>query len=500
VKRIAIIGGGTSGLSAAITLERARAAGAELEYAVFEAAPRLGGVLITERVDDCLVEAGPDSFLTEKSWGLDFVRSLGLGDQLIGSNDPDRITYILVKGRLVPIPDGLMFMVPTKIAPIIATPLFSFGAKLRFAREYFQKPNARRGERDETVAELVERHFGPQMVERLADPLLAGVYGGAAADLSAAAVLPRFVEMEKKYGSLSRGMLQMRKEFAKTLKSATVAVAKAPKPRPLFTSLKGGMQQLVDTIVPQLAEGAARTGNKVVAIGRQDEKWMVAPEQGSMEEFDSVILALPANQAGRLLERISAPLAEELQQVPYSSSMVVVCGYDRRDLAAAPPGFGFLVPRSEGRRILACTFVHAKFPHRAPPGRGLVRCFIGGWGNEAVLDTPDDEVFAAVAKDLRDIVGITAAPRFARVYRWRGAMAQYVRGHLARVRRIDELRRLIPGLELAGNAYRGIGVPDCIASGITAASDLLVQFGFARAELRASSRPARPLEADEPGA
>ncbi len=497
MKRIAIIGGGTSGLSAAITLQRARAAGAELEYAIFEAAPRLGGVLITERVDDCVVEAGPDSFLTEKSWGLDFVRSLGLGDQLIGSNDPDRITYILVKGRLVPIPDGLMFMVPTKIAPIISTPLFSWGAKLRFAREYFQKPNARGGERDETVAEMVERHFGPEMVERLADPLLAGVYGGSAADLSAAAVLPRFVEMEKRYGSLSRGMLQARKQ-------RTAAGAGAPNPAssppPLFTSLKGGMQQLVDTIVPQLAEGAARTGNKVVALGRQDEKWMVAPEQGSMEEFDGVIMALPANQAGLLLERISAPLAEELQQVPYSSSMVVVCGYDMRDLASVPPGFGFLVPRSEGRRILACTFVHVKFPHRAPPGRGLVRCFIGGWGNEAVLDTPDDEVFAAVARDLRDIVGITAAPRFARVYRWRGAMAQYVRGHLARVQRIEELRREIPGLELAGNAYRGIGVPDCIASGISAASDLLVQFGFARAELRASSRPARPLEADEPGA
>jgi protoporphyrinogen/coproporphyrinogen III oxidase len=471
VKRIAIIGGGTSGLSAAITLERARAAGAELEYAIFESAPRLGGVLITERVDDCLVEAGPDSFLTEKSWGLDFVRSLGLGDQLIGSNDPDRITYILVKGRLVPIPDGLMFMVPTKIAPIISTPLFSWGAKLRFAREYFQKPDARGGERDETVAELVERHFGPEMVERLADPLLAGVYGGAAADLSAAAVLPRFVEMEKRYGSLSRGMLQARKQREQAVRAGTSSARVAP--RPLFTSLKNGMQQLVDTIVPQLTEGAARTGNKVVALSRQDVKWMVAPEQGSMEEFDAVIMALPANQAGLLLERISAPLAQELQQVPYSSSMVVVCGYDQRDLAAVPPGFGFLVPRSEGRRILACTFVHVKFPHRAPPGRGLVRCFIGGWGNEAVLDTPDDELFAAVARDLRDIVGITAAPRFARVYRWRGAMAQYVRGHLARVQRIEELRRGIPGLELAGNAYRGIGVPDCIASGQAAATALL---------------------------
>jgi oxygen-dependent protoporphyrinogen oxidase len=471
LKRIAIIGGGTSGLSAAITLENARAKGAQIEYAIFEAAPRLGGVLITERIDDCLVEAGPDSFLTEKSWGLDFVRSLGLGDQLIGSNDPDRITYILVRGRLVPIPDGLMFMVPTKIAPIISTPLFSFGAKLRFAREYFQKPSSRNSNRDETVAELVNRHFGPEMVDRLADPLLAGVYGGAAADLSAAAVLPRFVEMEKRYGSLSRGMLKARKQRAKVASAGGTATPAAPPP--LFTSLKDGMQQLVDTIVPRLAPEAARTGNRVVALGRQGEKWMVAPEQGSPEEFDAVILALPANIAGRLLSRISEPLGAELQQIPYSSSMVVVCGYDKRDLSSAPPGFGFLVPRSERRRILAATFVHVKFPHRAPPDRGLVRCFIGGWGNESVLDTPDDQVLAAVRKDLREIVGITAIPRFARVYRWRGAMAQYTRGHLARVQRIEELRRQIPGLELAGNAYRGIGVPDCIASGQSAAEHVL---------------------------
>jgi oxygen-dependent protoporphyrinogen oxidase len=498
VKRIAIIGGGTSGLSAAITLERARAAGAELEYAVFEEAPRLGGVLLTERIDDCLVEAGPDSFLTEKSWGSDFVRALGLGDQLIGSNDPDRITYILVRGRLVPIPDGLMFMVPTKILPILATPLFSWGAKLRFAREYFQAPRSPDGEWDETVAEMVERHFGREMVERLADPLLAGVYGGSAADLSAAAVLPRFVELERRYGSLSRGMLLARKQREKVAKTGQGSARATP--RPLFTSLKGGMQQLVDAIVPRLAPGAARAGNRVVAVARARGKWMVAPEQGSPEEFDAVILALPANAAGRLLQKINEPLSEELQHIPYSSSIVVVCGYDKRDLASAPPGFGFLVPRSERRRILACTFVHVKFPHRAPPDRGLVRCFVGGWGNESVLNLPDDEILAAVRKDLREIAGITAIPHFARIYRWRGAMAQYVRGHLERVRRIEDLRRQIPDLQLAGNAYRGIGVPDCIASGLSAASSLLAQFGFAKAELRASVRPARPLEAENPGA
>jgi len=468
MKRVAIIGGGTSGLAAAITLERARREGAPLDYTIFEAAPRLGGVLVTEDIDDCIVEAGPDSFLTEKSWGLDFVKSLGLGDQIIGSNDAERVTYILVKGRLVPIPDGLMFMVPTKIAPIISTPLFSWGAKLRFARELFQKPDSS-GDCDETVAEMVERHFGPEMVDRLADPLLAGVYGGAAADLSAAAVLPRFVEMERKYGSLSRGMLQARKARAAT---ATPAAGPRAAP-PLFTTLRKGMQQLVDAIVPQLPASACRTGLKVVSVNRNGRKWLLTPEQGSPEQFDAVIMGLPANQAGRLLERASAQLADELKQVQYSSSMVVVCGFDRKDLASAPPGFGFLVPRSEKRTILAATFVHMKFSHRAPPDRGLVRCFIGGWGNESVLDHPDDRILAAVAKDLREIIGITATPRFARVYRWRGAMAQYTRGHLARVARIEQLRRTIPGLELAGNAYRGIGVPDCIATGKAAAEAVI---------------------------
>ena len=465
MKRIAIVGGGISGLSAAMTLERARAEGVALEYAIFEAAPRLGGVLVTERVQGCLVEGGPDSFLTEKSWGLDFVREVGLGDQLIGSNDAERKTCILVKGRLAPIPDGLMFMVPTRIAPIMSSPLFSLGAKLRMAAEYFQRPNADYGERDRTVAEMIEGHYGPEMVDRLADPLLAGVYGGSAAELSAAAVLPRFVEMEKRYGSLSRGMLVARRQGAR-------AGASAPQERPLFTSLRDGMQQLVDTIVPRLPPEAARLSNPVVALSRPG-KWFVAPQQGSPEEFDAVIVALPAYAAGALVERVSPELACELKQVPYSSSVTVTLGYEKRELEGLPPGFGFLVPPSERRRMLACTFVHVKFPHRAPPDRGIIRAFLGGSRDEAALDLPDDELLALVRRNLREILGLAGEPLFARIYRWRRAMAQYVSGHLARVERIEKLRRQISGLQLAGNAYRGIGVPDCIASGQQAARNAL---------------------------
>src|SRR5258705_3214777 len=249
-KRIAIIGGGISGLAAAFALEEKRRAGVPVEYVVYEANPRLGGVLVTERVEDCLVEAGPDSFLTEKPWAADLCRQIGLGDQLIGSNDRQRKTYILAKGKLVVMPDGLMFMVPTKILPTVFSPLFSMRTKVRMAREWFHPLQQSRA--DETVAELVERHYGAEMVDLLADPLLSGVYGGEASQLSVRAVLPRFTDMEAKHGSLGRGMLSARKKMS--------AAAKGP-PAHLFSSLKEGMQQLVDALVERLEPGPSLTSS-----------------------------------------------------------------------------------------------------------------------------------------------------------------------------------------------------------------------------------------------
>ena len=463
MRRIAIIGGGISGLSAAFHLEQQRQRGAALEYVLFEGTRRLGGSLRTERADGCLIEAGPDSFLSEKPWAADLCRELGIASQLIGSNDADRKTYILVNGRLVPIPDGLMFMVPTKILPVVFSPLFSLGSKLRMAREWFHPPRPAGG--DETVAALVERHYGPEMVDRLADPLLSGVYGGEASGLSVRAVLPRFAEMEAKHGSLGRGMLAARKRMAKS---------KTP-PRPLFTSLKDGMQQLVDAVVARLPGDALRTGAAVRELRRgmprapQGESWLVAMENGEPESFDSVILATPAPVAGALLACLQPEMAKELSGIAYSSSVTVTLGYERAGLRL-PPGFGFLVPRSEGKRMLACTFVHNKFPHRAPQDRALIRCFLGGARDEEVLSWPDEEIEAAVHKELREILWLTAQPLFCRIYKWKGAMAQYGAGHLERLQRIESLRQQLPGLALAGNGYRGIGVPDCIRSGKEAAA------------------------------
>jgi oxygen-dependent protoporphyrinogen oxidase len=458
MKRIAIVGGGISGLAAAFALEERRRAGEPLQYVVFEAAPRLGGVLVTEQVDGCLLEAGPDSFLTEKPWAADLCRRLGLEDQLIGSNDGERKTYIVVKGRLTPIPDGLMFMVPTSLMPTFLSPLFSPSTKLRMAREWRCSPRKSNG--DESVAALVERHYGAEMVDRVADPMLSGVYGGEASQLSVRAVLPRFAEMEAKYGSLSRGMLAARKN------------AKHGEPAPpIFTSLKNGMQQLADTVVANLPPEFLHANSPVQAVQRQDRGWVVSAGYAS-DHFDAVILATPAPMAALLLEITSAELAAELRTILYSSSVTVALGFDQNVRTALPPGFGFLVPRREGRRMLATTFVHNKFPHRAPQDRALLRCFLGGSRDPQVLQLSDEEILNNVRDELNGILGLSAEPLFSRVYRWKSAMAQYNVGHLERVQRIENLRKQLPGLALAGNAYRGIGVPDCVRSGQEAVAEL----------------------------
>ena len=467
MKRIAIIGGGISGLSAAYTFEEKRQSGTPIEYCLFESSPRLGGVLFTERVDGCLVEAGPDSFLTEKPWAADLCRKIDLGDQLVGSNDSQRKTYIAAKGKLVEMPDGLMFMVPTKILPTVFSPLFSLRTKIRMAAEWFHPP--RQVSEDETVAEMVKRHYGPEMVELLADPLLCGIYGGDASQLSVRAVLPRFADMESKHGSLGRAMLRARKK-------ASAAAVEVPA-RPLFTSLKEGMQQMVNTLVAQLDPKALKTSVPVQLVIRQDNGWTVCAGYHT-DHFDAVIIATPTHAAADVLQNTDENLARDLGEIQYSSSVTVTLGYDEKVRRSLPPGFGFLVPRSAGRRILAATFVHNKFPHRAPENRAVVRCFLGGARDEQILRNNEEEILQIVRDDLRQILSLTAEPLFARIYKWKSAMAQYSVGHLERVQRIEALRQKFPGLALAGNGYNGIGVPDCVRSGAEAAGKILAEMGM----------------------
>lgn len=483
MKTIAIVGGGASGLAAATVLQFAKQAGADIDFTLFDRDSRLGGVMQTEVVDECLIEAGPDSFLSEKTTGADFCRLFGLGDQIIGSNDSERITYILVNNRLIPMPDGLMFMVPTKILPTVTTSLFTWGTKIKMALEFFSRPPAKNSQ-DESVADLVRRHYGQEVVERLADPLLAGVYGGDAVSLSVKAVLPRFADMERTHGSLSRGMLAARKKVADFVK----AQGPGYKPRPLFSSLKNGMQQMVDAVEAFLPRQFIKTGAAITNAYLEDDKWMIAVD-GQPESFDALVVATPAHVAGNLLERQNSVMAYDLKAISYSSSVTVVMTYSRSDLTNMPPGFGFLVPKSENRRIRALTFVHNKFPHRAPPDKGIVRVFLGGLSDQGILALSDDEILSTVRRELNEILGLAVEPRITRVYRWNRAMAQYGPGHLERVQRIQQAVSATPRLGLAGNAFQGIGVPDCLASGLSAAMSICDQLGVPKPDLKINLKP-----------
>jgi len=473
--RTAIIGGGIAGLAAAYELEKARAAGAEVAYTLFESRDRLGGSLASETVNGVVLERGPDSFLTEKPAAAELCRELGLGTELIPSNDAARKTYILVKNRMVALPDGLMFLVPTKLIPTALTRLFSLTTKIRMGLELLHPP--RPSEQDESVAALVERHFGTEAVDRLADPLLSGIYGGDAAELSARTVLPRLVEMETQYGSLTRGMLAAHRKMrarAKEAAKSNGAASTSPRPaaRAIFTSLRGGMQQFVDALAARLAPGSVRVSTPVSALKKTTDGWTVEAG-GATETYDALIVASPAWAASVLLKGVDAELSEELSGIPYSSSITVNLVYDEATLGALPDGFGFLVPASEGRAMLACTFVHRKFLGRTPAGKAVLRAFLGGMKNEALLTEPDAVLVETVRRELNEILGITAAPELTQVSRWRRAMAQYAVGHQERVKRIAERVAGLPGLRLVGNAYDGIGIPDCIRLGRAAAKELV---------------------------
>jgi oxygen-dependent protoporphyrinogen oxidase len=325
------------------------------------------------------------------------------------------------------------------------------------SQELFHPPRA--VDHDESVANFVERHYGREMVDRLADPLLSGVYGGESVNLSVRAVLPRFAEMEKTHGSLGRAMLAARKKMPQGPRRL------AP---PLFTSLKNGMQHLAEAVTARLTQDCLLTNTRVQAIQPEGGGWVVSAGMQS-DHFDAVVLALPGLAAADVVRLTSGELAAELAAVQYSSSITVGLGYDHEVRHSLPPGFGFLVPRSEGKRLLAATFVHNKFPHRAPDDRALLRCFFAGSNAENVWPLSDDQIVGIVRNELQQIIGLRAEPLFARVYKWKSAMALYSVGHLERLERIERLRLQLPGLALAGNAYRGIGVPDCVRSGREAA-------------------------------
>ena len=452
--RVTIIGGGISGLATAWYLAKAG-----IPSTIIESRPRLGGVIYTERVEGCVIEGGPDSFLSIKPAAMELIQELGLADEVIGSNDHLRKTYIWKRGQLVPIPDGLQLMVPTKVLPMLTSRLLTWRTKVRMALELLHPPaGVPRGDR--SVADFVRAHYGQEAVDYLTEPLLSGIYGGDPNSLSIASILPRFLEMEARYGSLTKGLLAERR--AARRESAKL---------PLFRTLKGGLGQMVGALESGLAGKVQVLTGRAECVEREADGYRIRVN-GAWVATDSLVMACEAHSASALMGPLDPRAGDLLNTVPYSSSMTVALGFDQSAFPRPLNGFGFLVPKRERRRLIACTWVGTKFHHRVPDGMAVLRCFLGGMEDASVLAQSDEVVVAAVMEELQQIVGITGRPRFSRIFRWPASMAQYTVGHLERMAELEARRAALPGLHLAGNAYQGIGIPDCIRMAKRAAADI----------------------------
>jgi len=442
-QHVVIIGGGISGLSAAYDLARAG-----IRHTLFEKSARMGGVIETRTQDGCVLECGPDSFLAAKPEAIELIKELGLDGELIGSNDSQRITYILKHGKLVALPEGVMMIVPTRVMPMVKSRLLGWGTKVRMAAELWRRP---RRYPDRSVAEFVVDHFGQETLDYLAEPLLSGVYGGDPRQLSAASVLPRFVEMEATRGSLGRAVMGTR----------AVSVGS------LFKTLASGLGTMIDTLATY-----ANVKHAEVEIVEPRGAAFAVRAGGDWTDASNVIFATPAPAASALIEKVEPELARLLKEIPYSSSVLVTLIFDAAKFDGLRAGFGFLVPKRERDRMAACTFVATKFPHRAPDDRIILRCFFGGIGDEAILGESDDSMITIAREELRRILSLTAAPLLTTVSRWPRSMAQYTVGHGARIQEIKTRAAGHPGLHLAGNAYDGIGIPDCVRTGRQAAANI----------------------------
>jgi oxygen-dependent protoporphyrinogen oxidase len=460
IPRVAIIGCGITGLAAAHRIgELAVAREMPVEATILERGDYLGGALRTIARDAFVMETGADSFLTEKPWAAQLASRLGLESELIPTRAEFRKTYVVRRGRLVEIPTGFSLLAPMRIWPVITSPLFSPWGKLRMALE--PMISKRDDTADESLASFVTRRLGREVLDRVAQPLAGGIYTADPSTLSMRATMPRFVEMERRHGSLMRGMRVA--EAARAQHAGTSGARWS-----LFLSLRGGMGTLADALVTRL-EGSIRRGADVAAVEHSDNGWRVTLADGSHLEADAVICAAQAYTAARLLRRIDSRLADHLGYITYSSAATVNLTWCLRDFPKPPDAFGFVVPALEHRKIIAGSFSSLKFQHRAPEGFVLARVFLGGVLQSDMMNLSDDEMIAAAREEFRALCGVTAAPGMTEVQRWPASMPQYAVGHLDRVAQIEEIVARIPNLFLAGAPYRGVGVPDCVHSGEIAA-------------------------------
>lgn len=467
VQRIAIIGGGLSGLAAAHHLiELAQSTQSAVEITLFEAGPRLGGIVGTRRIGDFLVDTGADSFLTNKPGAIGLCRRLGLEHRLVATDPRYRGAHVLFDGRPVPVPEGFQLLSPTAIWPVLTTPLLSPWGKLRMLMEYFVPPGQMT---DESLASFVRRRFGREALDRLVQPLVGGIYTSDPEKLSLAATMPRFLEMERQYGSLIRAAM---KQSSKKTDTSNCDSTSSGARYGLFAGLAGGMEDLVNALRLKVQERChVLNGCQILSIRKQFPagSYLLTTGNGDDESFDAVIVATAAHQTAKLLCDLDQALSLELSEIEYASSVIVVTGHKLANVQHPLDSFGLVVPHAEHRRILATSFSSRKFPERAPADSVLMRTFVGGAMQPELYDLDDMELQRIVLEELADIFGVRGEPEIALVVRYPRAMPQYHLGHLDRVKRIEVQTALHPGLALAGNSLYGVGVPDAISSGEAAA-------------------------------
>jgi oxygen-dependent protoporphyrinogen oxidase len=467
--RLVVVGAGISGLAAAHrAVERAREQGRPLELTVLEGADRVGGTIQTEQRDGFLVEGGPDSFLSEKPWALALCQRIGLEERLMRTDDRFRRTFVVWGGRLHPLPEGFQLLAPTRLAPLLASGLFSWPGKLRMACDLVLP---RGGDPDESLGAFVRRRLGREALERVAQPLVAGIYTADPDELSLSATMPRFVEMERRERSVILALWRAARK-APAQHAGTSGARWS-----LFVTLARGMDELVQALAARLPPGAVRLKERVTGVARESGRWRIATEGGVAHEADALVLAPEAHQAARMLRYVDPALTHLLEGIPHASSATVSLAYRRADVRHPLDGFGFVVPHAERRPIIACTFSSVKYAGRAPDGHVLLRVFLGGALNEGVLQGDDATLVRTAREQIGPLLGITAEPELARVARHARAMPQYHVGHAARAAAIEQAVSRHPGLRLVGGAYRGVGIADCVRSGEEAAERLLEEAG-----------------------
>ncbi len=465
-RRALVLGGGITGLVACHRLiEDARERNIPLEVSLLEASGRLGGTIQTVREADCLMEMGPDCFLSVKPEGVALCRELGLESRLVGTNPDFRRSFILRKGRLLPVPQGFYLLAPSSFLPFLTTPIFSPLGKLRMGLDLILPRRKESG--DETLASFVKRRLGREALERMAQPMIAGIYSADPEELSLEATMPQFIEMERDYRSVILGLRGRMRQMARREQSAG-----ASGPRyGLFMTLDTGLENLIDALAGRIPGASIQTGTRAVSMRREGDQWQVAVENRGPITADGVCIALPAGPAGGVVREVSPKLAEILGDTPYGSVATINFAFRRDQVAHPLDGMGFVVPAVEGKTLMACSFSSTKFAGRAPEEKVLLRAFVGGAHLHFGLS--DNDLIQKVLEEFSALLGVRGAPEAARLQRYQGAMVQYRLGHLDRVRRMEEEIARIPGLALAGGAYRGVGIPDCAASANEAAARLL---------------------------